>query len=415
MGIKETIYNAFGQLSPFRKKEINILILLILFSIFIRIPTIFIFGDTSLENEWKIMVDNLIEHKKFSLRSFDKFFLPNLFMPPLYAFYLYFFSIFNLDQPNYILLVLVSQILLSAISVAVFYKINKIVFSQKISFYSSLLFSLFPLHVYSCSQISSISLQIFFIILFFFFFFQFVEKRNILSIILLSFVAGLLILLRGEFIAILILSLFYLFIFFKVSIKNILLIFLITLITISPYLIRNIIIFEKLTITKSLGYNLWKGNNPNANVEGSESVDKSLLNKIDKIPEDKFYQINLDKIFLDQAIENIGKEPKKYLILFAKKMASFLLIDIESTYPNYYHPLHYLPVLLLGITSLIGIIFSDKKSYRLNYLILIFFFNVIIFSSFFILPRYSLIILPLQIIFTNILIQYLRDKFFHRY
>ena len=89
--MKETIYNAFGQLSPFRKKEINILILLILFSIFIRIPTIFVFGDTSLENEWKIMVDNLIEHKKFSLRSFDKFFLPNLFMPPLYAFYLYFF------------------------------------------------------------------------------------------------------------------------------------------------------------------------------------------------------------------------------------------------------------------------------------------------------------------------------------
>ena len=274
--MKETVYNAFGQLSPFRKKEINILILLILFSIFIRIPTIFIFGDTSLENEWKIIVENLIEHKKFSLRSFDKFFLPNLFMPPLYAFYLYFFSIFNLEQPNYILLVLVSQILLSAISVAVFYKINKIFFSQKISFYSSLLFSLFPLYVYSCSQISSISLQIFFIILFFYFFFQFVEKRNILSIILLSFVAGLLILLRGEFIAILILSLFYLFIFFKVSVKNILLIFLITLITISPYLIRNIIIFEKLTITKSLGYNLWKGNNPNASVEGSGSVDKSL-------------------------------------------------------------------------------------------------------------------------------------------
>ena len=413
--MKETIYNAFGQLSPFRKKEINILILLILFSIFIRIPTIFIFGDTSLENEWKIIVENLIEHKKFSLRSFDKFFLPNLFMPPLYAFYLYFFSIFNLDQPNYILLVLVSQILLSAISVAVFYKINKIFFSQKISFYSSLLFSLFPLHVYSCSQISSISLQIFFIILFFFFFFQFVEKRNILSIILLSFVAGLLILLRGEFIAILILSLFYLFIFFKVSIKNILLIFLITLITISPYLIRNIIIFEKLTITKSLGYNLWKGNNPNASVEGSGSVDKSLQNKINKIPEDKFYQINLDKIFLDQAIENIAQEPKKYLILFVKKIASFLLIDIESTYPDYYHPLHYLPVLLLGITSLIGIIFSDKKSYRLNYLILIFFFNVIIFASFFILPRYSLVILPLQIIFTNILIQNLSDKFFHRY
>ena len=180
--MKETIYNAFEQLSLFRKNETNLLIFLILFSIFIRIPAISIFGDISLDNEWKIIVENLIEHKKFALKNFDKFFLPNLTMPPLYAFYLYFFSIFNLEEQNYIQLILLSQVLLSSISVAVFYKLNKIFFSQKISFYSSLLFSLFPLHVYSCSQISSISLQIFFIILFFFFFFQFVEKRNILSI-----------------------------------------------------------------------------------------------------------------------------------------------------------------------------------------------------------------------------------------
>ena len=415
MGMKETFYNAFGQLSPFRKKEKNILILLIFFSVFIRIPVIFLFGDTNLDNEWKIIVGNLVEHQQFSLRRFDKFFLPNLTMPPFYALYLYFFSIFNLDQSNYVLLVLASHTLLSGISVALFYKINKIFFSQKISFYSSLFFSLFPLHLYACGQISSITLQIFFLILFFYFFFQFVEKKNILSIILFSLVTGLLILLRAEFILIFILSLFYLLIFLKASIKNILLIFLITLITISPYLIRNILIFEKITITKTFGYNLWKGNNPNAKVEGSGLIEKNLQNQIEKIPKDKFYQFNFDKIFLDRAIENITMEPKKYLILFVRKMASFLLIDIESTYQNYYHPLHYLPVLLLGITSLIGIIFSDKKSYRLNYLILIFFFNVIIFSSFFILPRYSLVILPLQIIFTNILIQYLRDKFFHRY
>ena len=202
-------------------------------------------------------------------------------------------------------------------------------------------------------------------------------------------------------------------IFFKLSIKNILLIFLITLITISPYLIRNIIIFEKITITKSLGYNLWKGNNSNANVEGSELIDKNLENKISKITKDRFYQINFDKIFFDQAIENIRQEPKKYLILFLKKVVSFLFIDLQSTYPNYYHPLHYLPIFLLGITSLIGIILSDKKSYRLNYLILIFFFNIILFSSFFILPRYKLVIIPLQLIFTNVLVQRLSNKFFY--
>ena len=120
----------------------------------------------------------------------------------------------------------------------------------------------------------------------------------------------------------------------------------------------------------------------------------------------------MDKVFLDQATENIIKEPTRYLILFAKKIVSFLFINIKSSQPNYYNPWHYLPVLLLGITSLIGIFVSDKKSHRLNYLIILFFVNVVIFSSFFILPRYKLVILPLQIIFTNVLIEHIKKKFF---
>ena len=79
---------------------------------------------------------------------------------------LYIFSFIGLEDQNYILLILSSQVLLASISVAVFYKINKIFFSKKMSFYSSLLFSVIPLHVYACSQISSITLQIFSYMLF---------------------------------------------------------------------------------------------------------------------------------------------------------------------------------------------------------------------------------------------------------
>ena len=398
-----------------KNKETYVLILLIVFSALIRIPIIFLFGDASLENEWKIIVNNLIEHGKFSFRNFGEFFLPNLYMPPLYPLYLYFFSIFNLEGQNYITLILSSQILLSSISIAIFYKINKIFFSQKISFYSSLLFSLFPLYIYSCGQISSISLQVFLTTLFFYFFFRLIEKRNFFQIFFFSLISGLLILLRGEFIVIIFFSFMYLLIFFKISFKKLLLIFLITLITISPYLVRNVNIFKTITITKTFGYNLWKGNNPNSNVEGSEFIDTNLQKEIDKISQDKFYQINLDKVFLDQAIENIAEEPGRYIILYLKKFLSFLLIDINSSYPNYFNPLHYVPILLLGITSLTGITFSDKKSLKLNYLILIFFVYIFIFSTFFILPRYKLVILPLQIIFTNVLIEYINKKFIDRH
>ena len=154
-----------------KNKEIYLLFFLFIFSFLIRIPGIFIFGDTKLENEWESLVYNLIVHGKLSY-DLDGFLIPNLYMPPLYAYYLYFFSFFNLVDKNYIILILSSQIFLASISVVVFYKINKFFFSQKISFYSSLPLSLFPLYIYACSQISSISLQVFLTILYFYFFFS---------------------------------------------------------------------------------------------------------------------------------------------------------------------------------------------------------------------------------------------------
>ena len=402
-----------------KNKEIYVIILLILFSIFIRVPVIFLYGDIALENEWLILVNNLTNHGILAFDYHDqnlaKYLFPNLYMPPLYAYYIYFFSTLGLEGPSYILIILFSQVLLASISVAIFYKISEIFFSKKISLSISLLYSLFPLHVYACSQISSISLQTFLTVLFIYLFFQFIEKKSSLLIFAVSFIGGLIILLRQEFVAVLVLSLIYAFIFYKARLKEIFLILLISLITISPYLIRNIIVFETVTITKTTGYNLWKGSHPNAEgLEGSEIINDSLQKQIDKIPKDKFYGLNFDNLFLNEAIKNIKGDPTRYLTLFIKKAFSFLFIDINSPNPNYYNPLHYIPVLLFGIIALIGIGLSDKKSHKLNYLVLLFFFYVFIFSTVSILPRYKLIILPLQIIFAGVVIESFK-KFISRH
>ena len=267
-----------------------------------------------------------------------------------------------------------------------------------------MLFSLFPLNLYACSQISSTTLCIFLAILFYYYFYKITKNNNILTIFVFAIAAGLLILTRREFVGILVLSVTYLYFFFKIPIKKILLIILITLITISPYLIRNYLIFDKIIIQASFGYNLWKGNNPNAKVEGWAAMGNDLLLQREKIPKDKYYRIVENKILTNEALKNIENDPARYLVLFFKKAASFMFVDIESTNPSYYNPIHYIPLILLGITSLIGIFLTDKKSYRLNYLILIFFFYIITFSFFFILPRYKLFIIPFQIIFTSNLI-----------
>ena len=165
----------------FLNSEKSIILFLILFSFLIRIPAIKIFGDVGLEYEWKPLVNNLIEYKQLAWKNFDGFLLPNLWMPPLYAYYLYVFTFLNLDQSIYIMLILLSQTLMASISVPIFYKINKMFFSKKISFFSSLFFALFPLHIYAATQISSISLQIFLTILFFYYFFLVVNKQSFTS------------------------------------------------------------------------------------------------------------------------------------------------------------------------------------------------------------------------------------------
>ena len=104
------------------------------------------------------------------------------------------------------------------------------------------------------------------------------------------------------------------------------------------------------------------------------------------------------------------EKPLEYLIFSLKKAISFQFINYDSMDRRYWNPLHYLPILLLGITSFIGLVLCDKKSHKFNYLILIFFTIIIIFSVVSILPRYKLVILPLQIIFTNTFFEYIKNK-----
>ena len=406
----------FKKNIKFKNNKLFLVTILFFISIISRVPVVLIYSDAYIQNEWGPLVNNLINNNTLSLIEFDGFLLPNLLMPPLYAYYLFIFSFLDLELKNFLLVVFFSQTFLSAIAVIIFYKINKFFFNDKVSFYSSILFSLFPIYLYSCSQISSASLTIFLALLFYYFFFKIRFKRKLKYIILLSLVSGMLILLRREFIGIVILSNFYLFFLCKLKVKDFIIIFLITLITISPYLIRNYIIFDKMIISSGLGYNLWKANNPKSKVEGFQNyaINKKLKSKINEIPKDKFYRINENLIFLNEAIKNIKSDYERYILLYIKRFFYYFFIDLESTYPNYFNKLHYIPVLIISITSFFGILIYNKKSLNMNYLLLILFFYITTFAFFAILPRYKIYILPFQIIFTNILISYLIDKFYKK-
>ena len=172
---------------------------------------------------------------------------------------------------------------------------------------------------------------------------------------------------------------------------------------------------NQFIIVKSLGYNLWKGNNQLSKVEGYGNFEiqefKNLHDKVKKINKNKYYEINWDNIFLGEAINNIERNPVKYLKLFFKKLFSFYFIDSESTYPNYYNFFHIFPIIIISLLSFPSlIIFFRNNKFENKYLGLYFFFNLVIFSVFFILPRYKLVILPVQIILVGYTLTYLIKK-----
>ena len=382
--------------------------IIIFFSIILRILSIEYLGDKQIDNEWKIILFNLENNSLFGYRQVQDQIFPNIFMPPLYPLFLYLIKILNPFDTFYLKVILYIQMITSILAIIYLRKILLNFFTNHISNIGTLIFSLFPLFIYGSTQISSISLQVFLIVIYFYFLFRIILKIKFKYLIYFSISSGLLMLLRGEFFIIFLLTLLFIYMVNK-NFNHIIVLFFASLILISPYLVRNYYIFEKVTITKSLGFNLWKGNNLYSLPEGSEKIyDKNMELKIKEITLDKKYDYNIDEIYKSEAIKNIKAEPTRYLILYLKKLFAFMFIDFDSTYPNYYNFFHIIPKIFISIGSLLGLIFLLREKNILNYFSLYYLFNICLFSVFFILPRYSLALLPVQIFLICFLIKKLK-------
>lgn len=388
----------------------NLFLIIFTISLFSRAIIAYFYGDRFLENEWAILVKNLYNFGHFSLLKFGDVFPPNLWMPPIYGYFIYLHAlVFGLNE-KLASIVIVSQILISSLTPIVFYKIVNTFFSKNLSLIGAITLSLFPLMVYSATQISSATIYLFLILIFFYLILNLKNKNNLRYLCAVGILAGILVLTRRDFILIYLFSLFYLLFFFKINFKKITFIFIVSLLTISPYIIRNYLAFDKFIIHSGLGYNVWKAYNPDSKVEGFNVESEMLKFKISKVKKDIYYRINEDKIYLNEAKIYIAENQSKYVKLFFIRLFSFYFIDLESSQPNYYNKFHIFPNLTLSVFSLLGLFFCFKKNLKFNYLIMIMFIVLIIYSLFALLPRYKLYILPFQIILSLSFLDFLIKK-----
>ena len=404
------------MVAKIKNAQLYLVAWLIALSFLLRLVSAYFVHDSHIDNEWNILLNNLINYRTFAYYTFDGHLIPSVYMPPIYPFFLYSIKIItNLENINLVYFIIFIQIAISTYSVYLFYQLNQNFFSNKISLINSFAFSIIPLNIYSSGQISSINLQIFLSIIFLKFLLLILKKQTQKNILIFSIVSGLLILTRGEFILIFILITIFLILNKKIKFRNLIIMTSVVFLVISPYLVRNYIHFNQIILVKSLGYNLWKGNNELSSVEGYENLDKTqfknLKSEIDNLKKNNYYEIKRDRLFLNAAIDNLSKDLYLHLQMFIKKLFSFYFIDLNSTYPNYYNFFHIFPIIVLSVLSLPGLfLFFKMDRFQNKCLGLYLFLNLFIFSLFFILPRYKLIILPIQIILASYFIVYILKK-----
>ena len=325
--------------------------------------------------------------------------LPSVFMPPLYIYFIYLIKILFSNLFNIGNVIIIFQIIISLFSILVFFKILKNFYSLKFSLLFSFIYSVIPINIYASVQISSLTLQIFLIIIYLYTFYNCLDNKNYFNLVKFSIIGGFLILMRGEFFIFHILTYLYLVLRKKVHLKEVIVFLFFSLAIVSPYLIRNYLIFSEIVLTKSFGYNLLKGNNPETTIEGNAIyIEKEFREKIKLIEINDKYEINVDNLYKNAALEYIKKNPISFFEKYFLKVFSFLFIDLESTYPNYYSLPHIIPKIILAVLSFFSaLIFLNNKNF-FNYLSLFYFSNAMFFSIFFILPRYSVMFIPVQLL-----------------
>ena len=110
-----------------------------------------------------------------------------------------------------------------------------------------------------------------------------------------------------------------------------------------------------------------RGNSAIPNINGAtiETLDTEVINIKKDIKDLKSklkennqiiqYEIYLDDLFKERAVSNILENPKIYFVHYIKKFIAFSVFNFESTYPNYWNPLVFIPEILVSIFALLGL------------------------------------------------------------
>ena len=108
-----------------------------------KILVVLFFHEKNLSNEWSILFDNFERLKIYSYYTLEGQNIPSSYMPPLYLMFLYGSKLLSFELFNFIYVVYFLQVLLSTISVLLFFKFCNYFFDKSFSTFGALIYAFF--------------------------------------------------------------------------------------------------------------------------------------------------------------------------------------------------------------------------------------------------------------------------------
>lgn len=426
------------QKSNNKQSTKKLLAAILILSFIVRLIAIFLLGDSKLDHEYATLVPNLLDGRGYSYYSVNqlgvitreyspnpKIVMPSAFKPPIYSMMVAAFGyLFGLNFTG-ILIFEIIQAIIGVVTCWLIYDVGRIKFNNQVAILALLIASTFPLLAFASAQISDITLQVFLRCLFYWLLFKLEIQPNskgLLSLIGVSM--GMLLIARTEmWLYLPFIVLWMIWIFKEKWLRLFTPIMLVAMITVAPWVIRNYVQFNTVTLNTSGGLNLWEGQNAEAKgvpswyTQPRAELSDSAKVKISELEPTKYYEIKLNQIYFDEAKSFILLHPKRVLELGLRKLLFYwgaVYPGVNFTYSNVDSPFYWLPWLLILPFFLYGIILNIR-SFKQHFLFhTSFFLSTITVMTFFVLPKYIVFVLPWVFLFVASAITSLINRSKHK-
>lgn len=170
----------------------------------------------------------------------------------------------------------------------------------------------------------------------------------------------------------------------------------------AAWIVRNSVAFDRpvLTVATSGGLNLWIGNHDGATgSQKSYAVPAETTRLINAVPKTDTYEVDVDRVYLDEAVRSIVADPVGTAVLDVKKLGMALTADFYD--PRSLNVVYLTSWPLLVLLALAGMRAARPKAGLAWLLYGMLAFNVVIPVVFFVLARHRLGIESILVVFAG--------------